>query len=355
MPKRLPRKVHEHLAKARESAVTAVAVYNNPSARFRSGAYIVLMIIAWTALFHAIAYNRGRKPWAVRTGEGKGTRYKRIGNDYMHWNLHECMGFYFGGKQNAIRTNLQFLIGLRDQIEHRNMPDIDHRVFGECQAALFNFEELMVSEFGERYALNTSLTWSLQFSRTYPEERRHTIESRSRYASDPVAYYIDQFHSELATDIANDQRFSFKVFLIPQLANHRSKNTLAVEFVKYDPTDPEAMKDYRQGMALIKERHVAVRNPGELIPKLVVEKVAVQLPWQFKMHHHTQCWRFFDVRPGTKTDSPEKTKLKYCHWDKAFARYTYTEDWVNLLVVELKEAERFEEITGARPIITRAR
>ena len=49
--RRLSKRVHEHLTKARESALAAVAAYNNPSAHFRSGTYIVLMIIAWTALF----------------------------------------------------------------------------------------------------------------------------------------------------------------------------------------------------------------------------------------------------------------------------------------------------------------
>ena len=37
-------KVREHLAKARESCLAAVASYNNPTTRFRTGSYIVLMI-----------------------------------------------------------------------------------------------------------------------------------------------------------------------------------------------------------------------------------------------------------------------------------------------------------------------
>ena len=52
--KGLPYEVKSLLIKARESALLAVETYNRPSAHFRSGAYVVLMIIAWTSLFHAL-------------------------------------------------------------------------------------------------------------------------------------------------------------------------------------------------------------------------------------------------------------------------------------------------------------
>ena len=54
MGRRLSKKVKSLLQKSRESALLAVEVYNKPNTTFRSGGYIVLMIIAWTSLFHAI-------------------------------------------------------------------------------------------------------------------------------------------------------------------------------------------------------------------------------------------------------------------------------------------------------------
>ena len=35
------------------SAITAVETYNRPMAKFRTENYIMLMIVAWTKLFHA--------------------------------------------------------------------------------------------------------------------------------------------------------------------------------------------------------------------------------------------------------------------------------------------------------------
>ena len=43
----------ELVKKSRESALAAVQIFNNPSMSFKSEAYIVLMIIAWTYLLHA--------------------------------------------------------------------------------------------------------------------------------------------------------------------------------------------------------------------------------------------------------------------------------------------------------------
>lgn len=43
----------ELVAKAKEAAVAAVRVYNDPATRFKSETFIVLMAIAWTYLLHA--------------------------------------------------------------------------------------------------------------------------------------------------------------------------------------------------------------------------------------------------------------------------------------------------------------
>lgn len=351
MPKRrLSSRVREHLAKARESALAAVAAYNNPTAHFRSGTYIVLMIIAWTALFHAVAYQRGQRPWVILKGKGRGTRYDRANGDYRHWDLHHCLNFYFGGDASPVAANLRFLIGLRDRIEHRDMPELDAEVFGECQASLINFERLIIEEFGEHYAINTSLVWSLQFSYTSPPELRHARDRLRKSAAGTVIEYVERFRSDLNIDIESNQEFSFKVYMVPQLANHRSRNALAVEFIHYDPKNETSMRDYEKAVVLLKERHVAVRNPASLLPTGVVQKVSSQIPWQFNIYHHTQCWRFFEVRPSEGVSEPEKTKIEYCQWDTAFKGYVYTEAWVVKIADELSTARRFEEITGKVPV-----
>ena len=56
--KGLPYEVKTLIQKARESALLAVETYNRPTANFRSGAYVLLMTVAWTSFFHAIFFRR---------------------------------------------------------------------------------------------------------------------------------------------------------------------------------------------------------------------------------------------------------------------------------------------------------
>lgn len=54
LPPRFGYDVDILISKARESALLAVQANNNPLAQFRTPAYLVLMNIVFTALFHAI-------------------------------------------------------------------------------------------------------------------------------------------------------------------------------------------------------------------------------------------------------------------------------------------------------------
>src|SRR2546425_1045326 len=144
---RNPKIVSAHLAKARLGAISAVEAYNKPGPHFRTAHYILLIVTAWTALFHAIFYKKGRRPW-YKTGAGKGTRYRRVDGEPKHWELAHCLEQYYGDKNPSERKNLEFLLGLRHRIEHRHLPDLDPALYGECQSALMNFEEVVVKEFG---------------------------------------------------------------------------------------------------------------------------------------------------------------------------------------------------------------
>jgi hypothetical protein len=161
----LPYDVKALVEKARETALLAVETYNRPTASFRSGAYVVLMIIAWTSLFHAMFLRKGIKPYCRKPGS---RQYDRIDGEPRRWELKECLQQHFKTNNPAARRNLEFFIGLRNKIEHRSLAKIDPEVFGECQAMLLNFESLLVSEFGDRYAIRGGLTFALQFSQVIP-------------------------------------------------------------------------------------------------------------------------------------------------------------------------------------------
>ena len=58
MSRGLPKAVKKCLEKSRDSALLAVETYNKPAIKFKSGGYIVLMVISWIALFHAIFFRQ---------------------------------------------------------------------------------------------------------------------------------------------------------------------------------------------------------------------------------------------------------------------------------------------------------
>jgi Protein of unknown function (DUF3644) len=252
---RLKQEVLVHLQKARESALLAVETYNRPKTSFRSGGFIVLMCIAWTALFHAVFFARGIKPFYRKKTHRR--HFEVLDGDRKAWELSQCAAEFWRDQNPPERVNLEFFIKLRNKIEHRSMPALDLEIFGECQALLFNFEDLLVQEFGERFALHESLSLALQFSCFRNEHQEAAIRKlHGRMAKDIVAY-VEHFRSSLSAEQLQDMRFSYKVFLFPKPANRERGADLAVEFVKYDPGNPEEMARINRAIALIKNTQAA--------------------------------------------------------------------------------------------------
>ena len=241
--KGLPKLVSEYLTKARESAILAVEVYNKPSVTFRSGGYITLMIIAWTALFHAICLRKGVKPYRKNKN-----RYIKIDNEYLHWNLNECLIYYFGSDTgNPIKANLVFFTKLRNRIEHRSYSTLDNSIFGECQALLLNFEEILLKEFPAKYSIKKHLSLSLQMFESNKAHTEALIKSKSELE---IHKFVSEFRSSISRDVYETGKYAFKVFLI-QTANHASRDSLPVMFCKYDDLSTEDKQNVNDIVAVV--------------------------------------------------------------------------------------------------------
>jgi hypothetical protein len=347
MPRGLPKDVRIHLDKATDSAMLAVEVYNKPATKFRSGGFIVLMCIAWTSLFHAIFLRNRKKPFH----RGENGRYIKIDGDYKAWELSYCLDEHFEGTASAVRENLRFIGGLRNKIEHRSMPELDHHIFGECQACLFNFEDMLVKEFGAKHALNESLALALQFSHLRNADQDRAIRALRKPLQKALSDYLTRFRSSLSGDVSQDMQFSYRVFLIPKIANHAKQGDVAIEFVRYDPSNPDQMQQYEKIAALIKPAVTQVANAGCLKASDVckrVEPVVEQVYGQGKRfvasYHHAHACQLYKIRPKSGDKHPEKTDNRYCHYDAAHKDYVFTEQWVTFLKDELKRPGQYERI-----------
>lgn len=223
--KRLSKEVKQCLNKALDSALLAVETYNKPAIKFKSSGYIVLMSIAWTALFHAIFYKRKIKPIYK-----EGRFYKRVNEDLQFWELTTCVRKYFEDVNNPIRKNIEFFIPLRNKIEHKFLPELDANIFAECQSFLLNFDKIVEQEFGVCYCLRESLSFALQL---FPSSETLEKVVRKNKDLDEILAFIEKYRSSITTDVLKSGEYAFKAFLI-QVSNHKSKDVLPIQFYPYD-------------------------------------------------------------------------------------------------------------------------
>lgn len=348
MARGLSQIVRDNLDKCRAAAIASVDAYNRPGPRFRTANYIVLIIIAWTALFHAIFYKRGRRPWYRRPLKGTGIRYVRVDGEPKHWDISECMTQYFGGNNPPERRNLEFLCGVRNKIEHRHLPDLDASLYGECQSALLNLEELLVTEFGKKYALVEQLAVSLQFSQIAPPEKRQAAKTLARGSARSVVEYIERFRGGLPPETLNSMKYAFSVFLVPRVANRQSAADAAVQFVRVDDASPEELQRLTRLNVLIRDKHIPIANLDMFKASQVVSAVAARLASvPFGMGVHTKAWKHYTVRPPSGDPHPDRTLSQYCVYDPIHRDYVYTQAWIDFLVKELRDPQRYALLTGA--------
>lgn len=352
MPRGLTRNVKRSLEKSRDAALLAVENYNKPAIKFRSGSYIVLMTIAYTALFHAIFFKRKIKPFNRKKGSN---RFVRREGDYEYWELSNCLKEYYKtDTNNPIRKNIEFFIPLRNKIEHKSLPEIDTNIFGECQSLLLNYDYLIEHEFGNKYCLRESLSFSLQlFPST--ENLNKTIQVSSD--AENTLKFIEKYRNSLSNEVVESGKYSFKAFLV-QVANHKSKDALPVQFVKYDELSDEEKAKVKKVTALIKEKIVEkpVTHKDLYLPKIVVSKVQRLLGNpkkktnngkeidKFNFDTHTRCWKKYKVRPNNNSDNPSNIKEKFCIYDNLTGHYGYTQNWIDFLVEKMSNEEEYKSL-----------
>lgn len=349
MSRGLPNNVKQCLEKSRDSALLAIETYNKPAIKFRSGGYIVLMVIAWTSLFHAIFYRNKTKPYRRKKGS---TRFETKEGDYCYWSLDECLQEYFkSDTQNPIRKNLEFFIPLRNKIEHKSLPQIDPDLFAECQAMLLNFDKILELEFGLDYCIRESLSFSLQL---FPSSENLAAAIKSNPDAKKVKAFIEKYRSTLTTDILESGQYSFKAFLL-QVANHQSKDALPIQFFRYDQLTEEERENVSKFAVLVKEKEKPVSGKDLLLPAKVVKDVqkAIGNPKveryggkkdKFNFDTHTRCWKKYNVRPANGATNKSNTDTRYCVYNELSNQYGYTRAWVTFLIEKMKDEDEYNSL-----------
>lgn len=334
----LPEQVEELVVKARDSAILAIDIYNRPIAAFRSQGYIVMMVIAWTALFHAI-YESEETDYFYKNKDGSD---KFIDGDKKAWELDSCLDKCGNVISDAAKKNLRLFISLRNKIEHRYVPAFDLDVFGECQAMLLNFENLITEKFGSYYALNNSLSFPLQVATVRGNAQKKILKKIQSEHYRELKEYIEAYRSSLDDCVFSNNQYSFRVFLTPKVGNHRSSSDCAVEFVRYDPKHSDEFEPIKKDIALIKEKPVPVANQGKLKPQMVCNVLSEKMGTKISVSLHTKAWKYYKVREtGTQANGCD---TKYCQYDEAHRDYIYTQAWVDFLFSKFNDPEELSRV-----------
>lgn len=168
--------------------------------------------------------------------------------------LHECP------LDKLTSSNLEYLIELRHEIEHRMADGIDIAVSAKIQACAINFDHYIAKLFGEEYRINASLPFSIQLSEITLDQRK---AMKARGALPRVVETLNKtFQERLTSEELNDPRFGYRVYLIPKMANRSAGSDEAIDFVH-----PKSDKGEELQMAL---KEVEKKK---LLPSTVVKQM----------------------------------------------------------------------------------
>lgn len=222
----------ELICKSREAALTAISVFNNPQISFKSETFIVLMNIAWTYLLHA--YYRSRKvEYRYFKQVGKRRIFDRTKHGaYKHWELERCLNDTSCPIDVNTANNLRFLIGLRHEIEHQMTKSLDAYLSGRYQASAINYNDYLKELFGEKWGIDSDLTYSIQFMQLSQEQ----VLGPNPEVDIPAKLraYIASFDDALSHEEYNSERYSFRLLFKRKLVNHPGQADRVIEFIPPD-------------------------------------------------------------------------------------------------------------------------
>lgn len=270
----------ELLIKAREAMIAAVHTFNSAGLVFRSELFITTAIIAWTYLLHAY-YKREGIPYKYKNSQ---TKY----GAERYWDLSQCISNGKCPLTDGAKTNLSFLIGLRNEIEHQSTNRVDDAVGAELQSCALNFNDALKEFFGKQFGLEKRLPIALQFV-SFGLDQRSQLKKASSLPQH-VSSFISAFEHGLSDDQVKDPAFRLKVAFVPVAAKKAAGSDVAVVTVKSGSATAQAV-----GEVIFKEV-----NRARFVRSQVVAAVKKAGFPKFGPGDHTNLMREIDAKNPSK-------------------------------------------------------
>jgi len=280
----------ELVKKSKEAAMSEIQIFNNPLISFKSELFIVSMIIAWTYLLHAYYRDKGIDYRYCRSSVGKRKIYdKTASGDFRYWDLSKCLSENTCPLDKNVANNLKFLIGIRNEIEHKMTSRIDDLLSARLRACALNYNSCIKKLFGGDYGIDKHLSVSIQLSGISLEQK----DMLDQYdLPSGIRSYIRGFDANLSEEEFSSPSFAYRVFLIPKTANRKNQADKMVQIIDKDSPMAEAVN---KEFVLIKDA-----EKSKHLPKRIVETMKNEGFIGFSMHHHTTLWKSKDAKNPSK-------------------------------------------------------
>jgi hypothetical protein len=329
-----------------DEAILAVDLYNQPREPRRLEGFLVHMHIAWLYLLHA-EFRRDGVDYRYRLENG---HFDRTDGEPRTWELKSSVKERWPDV-NAVRKNLELSIGLRNKIEHRFHAATTLATNGYSQALLLNFESELTEQFGEKYSLAQILRFPI-FVGTITAPGRVQIDALRNKVPKDTRDFIANFESDLDPSIAQDQRYEFRINLVPKLGA-RTEADASITFVREDELSEDERKVLndlgRQGQVIVREQTRPVASSDLYRPTVVAKMVQEKVPFKVGIHHVVMAWKKLNCRPPAGDANPTRTLEKYCVYNAPYRDYLYTLAFVQKLTRELATKPKFRAFTGTEP------
>ena len=309
---------NERLVRAREAMILAVELFNTPRIAFKAGVFSMLVNVAWTYLLHEYFESKG-----VQIVNDNG--YSLL--------LSQMMARDDCPLSKACKQNLEALKEIRDVVEHRTIGPFDKKWLPLFQSTCLNFEKTLTELFGPRLTLGHDLGFALQFAKLTTNEIA-TLQGYELPAH--IAALDASLAAKLGDGDAEDLEYQFKV--IYTLTNV-SKAKAHFQFVQPDSAEGKEIQN-----VLIKYKppdDIWPLKPSE-IPNLVKQKSGRN----FTSDKHQRAWKMFKARPKTGSAKPADTNADYCTYHAPYKSYTYSHAWVDFLVAQIEDDQRWAELAS---------
>lgn len=310
----------ERLIRARESMVLAVQTFNNPSLQFKTEVFSVLANIAWTYLLHEF-YDRK-----------KINVIDKNGRSLLLSQMIERRDFPLS---KGIKNNLAYIIGIRNDVEHKLLSRSDQLFFPKFQACCLNFDKALTTLFDPRLSLQHELSLALQFAKFDFDQ----ITTLHKY---DIPEHISALNSHLDSRYSEDEKGDIEYqFRIIYTFTNSNKGGAHIKFIR--PEFAEG-KDFQN----ILEKKIISDDLYPLKPKQVCDAVRKREKINFTLNDHSRAVRHYKVKQPKGSTQPENTNKEYCVYHKAHKDFTYSQAWVDFLVSQVNSPEELAKIRSIK-------